>query len=192
MSSIESYETHETPLDIVPVETLLNYISTVPVLETKNGPVEYDLLCAAMKSGQDECVVGKGSNEHSDKPWDWLVLRSDGVNMWQDVVLGAKTIKGEDGDGDTIELMLAPDVAYHGPYTLRFSVDPMYNPTNTDITLTHPKYYGRGVGEKPEEQIDAIYDKPMIEEPKLAEVIPIKSAPSYKEQRDVGHTAVAN
>ena len=191
MSSLESYETHETPLDIVPVETLTDYLNDVPFLETKNGPREYGILCAAKKSEQgEECAVWKDHNVDSADTTDWLVKRSDGVNLWQDVVLGVNIIEGE--DGDTIELLLAPDVAYHGPYTLRFSVDPMYNPTNTDITLTHPKYYGRGVGEKPEEQIDVVYDKPLIEEPKLAEEIPIKSAPSYKEQRDVGHTAVAN
>jgi hypothetical protein len=191
MSAVESYETHKKFLDIVPVETLTGYLHEVPLLETKNGPREYGILCAAMKSEEgEECVVRKDHNADSDDSTDWLVMRSDGVNLWQDVILGVKTIKGV--DGDTIELLLAPDVDYHGPYTLRFNVDLMYGPVDSEITLTHQKYYGRGVGEVPEEQIDAVYNQSLLEEQKLAEVIPIEMARIRRQQKEVGHTAVAN
>lgn len=190
MSAVESYEYHERHLDVVPVETCSDYISKVPAEETRNGLREYGLLCAAMKSEHgEECVVRKDHNVDSSDPTDWLVIRGDGVNIWQDVVLSVKTIKGE--DGDIIELLLAPDVEYHGPYTLRFGVDQMYGPVDSEMTLSHQKYYGRGVGENPEEQIDAVYDKSLIEKVELAEVVTIESARLRRQQREVGHTAVS-
>jgi hypothetical protein len=189
MSSVESYVHHETPLDIVPVKTYEDYLFDMPPTETGDG--YYDLLCAAMQSDKIKCVVRKNSMEHSDKPEDWLVVRDDGDKLIEDVILAAKTIKGT--DGDTIELMLAPDVDYHGPYILRFSVNPMYGPDNSEITLSHPKYYGRGVDVEPEEFVDMIFDESILENQRLADVIPIEIARERRQKmQDVGHTALVN
>jgi hypothetical protein len=67
----------------------------------------------------------------------------------------------------------------------------MYGTNNKEITVSHLKYYGRGVANKPEEYVDKVYDKSIPGVRKLADVIPIEVARERRQKmQDVGHAAL--
>jgi len=155
-------------------EFMLNYVGTPDIhgrkglhqlpgtsRHTKNGDRNYTLGCGVMFDpfSRELCSIRKDPNANILDPTDWLVVRYNVLTgkLTEETVL--PSIKIQPGDNDRITLEIAPDVSYHGPYQLEFSVDQEYNATNTPISYSHKNYYGRGTGSSPENTTDRIFSE---------------------------------
>lgn len=156
MSTLKNTEYLETQafkeVDAYSPDKFYDLLSGNTEKQTRQGFRNYGILCVASKDADGNEVIVK--KDHFANSFNWLVARKDAESKTVifETVLGVEITNTE--DGDLIELELASDVAYQGPYKLSFSVDSMYQRDGNPVTISHQKYYGRGVGETPEHQID--------------------------------------
>jgi hypothetical protein len=127
--------------------------------ETRFGTRKYTLGCGAIFNPEttELCIIRKDPEAHSQDTTDWMVIRYNISNgeLREEVVLGARSVSGADGDNVTLDI--APDKYYQGPYQLTFSVDSNYNATGLPATLSHRLYYGRGTEAEANRMIDQEY-----------------------------------